>query len=94
MDYREKCRIKVLKPAGTQYAKVVVPYMINTSHGSNLGGLRFSMYANQLTAGGSSEVGYDGGSMTSEAMFEPTLPARIRHMMLDENSNSMISRVV
>lgn len=68
VDYREKCRIKVLKPAGTQYAKVVVPYMINTSHGSNLGGLRFSMYANQLTAGGSSEVGYDGGSMTSEAM--------------------------
>ena len=30
----------------------------------------------------------------SEAMFEPTLPARIRHMMADENSRSMISRVV
>ena len=27
VDYREKCRIKVLKPAGTRYAKVVVPYM-------------------------------------------------------------------
>ena len=68
VDYREKCRIKVLKPAGTQYAKVVVPYMMNASHGSNLGGLRFSMFANQLSTGGSSEVGYDGGSMTSEAM--------------------------
>ena len=30
----------------------------------------------------------------SEAMLEPTLPARIRHMMLDENSSNMISRVV
>ena len=29
----------------------------------------------------------------SDAMFEPTLPARMRHMMLDENSSSMISRV-
>ena len=31
---------------------------------------------------------------SSDAMFDPTLPARIRHMMLDENSRSMISRVV
>ncbi len=68
VDYREKCRIKVLKPAGTRYAKVVVPYMMNMSHGSKLGGLRFSMFANQLTAGPSSDLGYDGGSMTSEAM--------------------------
>ena len=30
---------------------------------------------------------------SSEAMFEPTLPANIRHMMEDENSNNMISRV-
>ena len=30
----------------------------------------------------------------SEAMFDPTFPAKIRHMMLLENSNSMISRVV
>ncbi|MPN06749.1 hypothetical protein SDC9_154005 [bioreactor metagenome] len=28
----------------------------------------------------------------SEAMLEPTLPARIRHMMVDENSSRMISR--
>jgi hypothetical protein len=31
---------------------------------------------------------------SSEAMFEPTLPARIRHMILLENSNSSISLVV
>ena len=30
----------------------------------------------------------------SEAMFEPTLPARMRHMMEEENSSTMISRVV
>ena len=30
----------------------------------------------------------------SEAMFEPTLPARIRHMMEEENSSNKISRVV
>lgn len=30
----------------------------------------------------------------SEAIFEPTFPARIRHMMLLENSRSIISRVV
>ena len=30
----------------------------------------------------------------SEAMFEPTLPARIRHMMDEENSSNRISRVV
>ena len=31
---------------------------------------------------------------SSEAMLEPTLPARIRHMILDENSSNRISRVV
>ena len=30
----------------------------------------------------------------SEAMFDPTFPARIRHMMEEENSSSIISRVV
>ena len=29
----------------------------------------------------------------SEAMFEPTFPARIRHMMDELNSRSIISRV-
>ena len=30
----------------------------------------------------------------SEAMLDPTFPARMRHMMEEENSSSMISRVV
>ena len=30
----------------------------------------------------------------SEAILEPTFPARIKHMMEEENSNNMISRVV
>ena len=30
----------------------------------------------------------------SEAMLLPTLPANIKHMIDDENSSSMISRVV
>ena len=69
VDYREKFRIKVLKPAGTRYAKVVVPYQMNMSHGSNLGGLKFSMFANQFVEGsGSTEYGFDAGSMTTEAM--------------------------
>lgn len=31
---------------------------------------------------------------SSDAMFEPTFPARMRHMMEEENSRSIISRVV
>ena len=31
---------------------------------------------------------------SSEAMFEPALSARMRHMMDEENSRSIISRVV
>ena len=30
VDYREKVRIKVLKPSGVRYAKVVVPFLKNT----------------------------------------------------------------
>ena len=30
----------------------------------------------------------------SEAILEPTFPARIKHMMEEEKSNNMISRVV
>ena len=40
VDYREKCRIKVLKPTGAKYAKVVVPYQKGMSVGNNISGLR------------------------------------------------------
>ena len=39
-DYREKFRIKVLKPAGARYAKVVVPYQVALSVNNNIGGLK------------------------------------------------------
>jgi hypothetical protein len=42
VDYHEKYRIKVLKPSGTKYAKVVVPYQMNMSVGNNITGLRTS----------------------------------------------------
>ncbi|MBR4730631.1 MAG: hypothetical protein IK075_10295 [Prevotella sp.] len=42
VDYREKCRIKVLKPNGVRFAKVVVPYQMNMSVGNNITGLRTS----------------------------------------------------
>ena len=41
-DYRERVRIKVLKPSGTRHAKVVVPYMVNMSVGGDMAGLRSS----------------------------------------------------
>ena len=68
VDYHEKFRIKVLKPSGARYAKVVIPYQVNMSHGSKLGGLRFSMFANDFKGAPSSDFGFDSGSMTSEAM--------------------------
>ena len=40
VDYREKCRIKVLKPNGARFAKVVVPYQMNMSVGNNVNGLK------------------------------------------------------
>lgn len=42
VDYHEKCRIKVLKPRGARFAKVVVPYQMNMSVGNNISGMRAS----------------------------------------------------
>ena len=42
VDYREKFRIKVLKPEGARFAKVVIPYRMNMSVGNNISGLRTS----------------------------------------------------
>ena len=42
VDYIEKWRIKVLKPNGARFAKVVVPYQTNMSVGNNIRGLRVS----------------------------------------------------
>ena len=39
-DYKEKCRIKVLKPSGARLAKVVIPYQVAMSVYNNIGGLK------------------------------------------------------
>ena len=39
-DYREKVRIKVLKPSGARFAKVVVPVKRHMSAGDNVRGLK------------------------------------------------------
>ena len=70
VDYREKCRIKVLKPSGARFAKVVVPYQKNLSAGNNVTGLKVSAKALPFAAGGSSNTYFEGetGSMT-EGVF-------------------------
>ena len=68
VDYREKFRIKVLKPNGARFAKVVIPYQVAMSVGNNVGGLKISALALPFAAGGSSNTYFEGetGSMTEE----------------------------
>ncbi|MBR7055349.1 MAG: hypothetical protein IKI26_11415 [Prevotella sp.] len=68
VDYREKFRIKVLKPNGARFAKVVIPYQVSMSVGNNVGGLKISALALPFAAGGSSNTYFEGetGSMTEE----------------------------
>ncbi len=65
VDYREKCRIKVLKSNGARFAKVVVPYQMNMSVGNNVNGLKVTGFA-LPKPGGSSDSYFEGeaGSMT------------------------------
>ena len=66
-DYREKMRIKVLKPGGARFAKVVVPYKKGVSIGSSIGGLKITSKA-LPQPGGSSNSYFEGEgvSMTEE----------------------------
>lgn len=69
VDYHEKCRIKVLKPDGAKFAKVVIPYKKNMSVGNNVTGLRSSfitMNMDRMT-GNSSFQDQDGPM--SEGVF-------------------------
>ena len=69
VDYREKCRIKVLKPSGARFAKVVVPYQKNMSVGNNISGMRTSFMAIPMDRkSGSSAFLEQDGSM-SEGVF-------------------------
>ena len=69
VDYREKCRIKVLKPGGTRFAKVTVPYQMNMSVGNNIQGLRTSFMAIPMDrVSGNSSFQEQDGPM-SEGIF-------------------------
>lgn len=69
VDYREKCRIKVLKPNGAKYAKVTVPYKKNMSVGNNITGLRTSFMTIPMDRiSGNSAFQEQDGSM-SEGVF-------------------------
>ncbi len=69
VDYREKCRIKVLKPTGAKYAKVVVPYQKGMSVGNNISGLRTSFMSIPMNRiSGNSAFQEQDGSM-SEGVF-------------------------
>ena len=67
VDYHEKWRIKVLKPSGARFAKVVVPYQMNMSVGNNISGTKIT--AMSLPKPGGSSNSYfegEGVSMTEE----------------------------
>ncbi len=67
VDYHEKCRIKVLKPSGTKYAKVVIHYKQNITVGNNIGGLKVTGFALPMPGGSSNSYFEDeAGSMTEE----------------------------
>jgi len=69
LDYHEKCRIKVLKPGGARFAKVVVPYQKNMSVGNNITGLRASFMTIPMDRiSGNSSFQEQDGSM-SEGVF-------------------------
>ena len=69
VDYREKCRIKVLKPSGTRLAKVVIPYQIAMSVNNNIGGLKVNGMS-LPKPGGSSDSYFEGeGVSMTEDIF-------------------------
>ena len=69
VDYHDKWRIKVLKPSGARFAKVVVPYQMNMSVGNNISGMRTSFMAIPMErVTGNSSFQEQDGSM-SEGVF-------------------------
>jgi len=70
VDYHEKWRIKVLKPSGARFAKVVIPYQKFMSVGNNVTGLKISAKALPFEAGGTANSYFEdqAGSMT-ESVF-------------------------
>ena len=68
VDYKEKCRIKVLKPEGARFAKVVIPYQQQVSINS-IGGTKVTAMA-LPKPGGSSDSYFEGeGVSMMEGVF-------------------------
>ena len=69
VDYTEKFRIKVLKPSGTRWAKVIVPYQEDMSVGNNISGQKLTAMSLPMP-GGSSNSYFEGEgvSMTEEVL--------------------------
>ena len=68
-DYHEKFRIKVLKPGGARFAKVVIPYQVAMSVDNNISGLKLN--AKSLPQPGGSSNSYfegEGVSMTEDVL--------------------------
>ena len=74
VDYREKCRIKVLKPGGTRFAKVVVPFNKDVAGSDRVGVSMFSLKSLQFSMGNTSNSVFEemGGSMMDNPVGEYT----------------------
>ena len=69
VDYREKCRIKVLKPSGSRFAKVVIPYQIAMSVNNNIGGLKTNGKSLPMPGGSSNSYFESEGVSMTEDIF-------------------------
>lgn len=73
VDYREKIRIKVLKPGGERYAKVTIPFMMAKQGNANIGGLRFSLATQNFEIGAArSDFDTVGSSMSESSVGDFT----------------------
>ena len=71
VDYHEKFRIKVLKPEGTKFANVTIPYYKIKPGKSNINGSKFSLMSSAIQLGSSSSDSYfegAGGSLMENAV--------------------------
>ena len=68
-DYREKCRIKVLKPSGARLAKVVIPYQVAMSVYNNIGALKVNAMSLPKNDGSSNSYFEGEGVSMTEDIF-------------------------
>ena len=69
VDYHDKCRIKVLKPSGSRFAKVVIPYQVAMSVNNNISGLKVSAKSLPQPGGSSNSYFEDEGVSMTEDVF-------------------------